>query len=247
MIEPVRGQTHMWPSICQDWGAITLGSLDVSLREVACSPSNLTSRGRCVIAILNSNAEVSLWAAAKNHLKGEWSNIQDVTGLLLNKALSKDVIRNTLRAQVTSLAWSKQPDYRITPTPILDSSMLALGNRAGCIEFFRFNGNSNPGGSLSYIHTEPLSDHWITHLSWAPWITHAVGHCKLSCGYRMNGIFITAKANPYWPSPLIMAMWDWSKSHNICSLLRVMVLCPSTRPVLHSTFKVQYTRLINEA
>jgi len=143
--------------------------------------------------------------------------------------------------------------------------MLALGNRAGCIEFvrcvkagppfwknihlivYRFNRNSNPGGSLSYIHTEPLSDHWITHLSWAPWITHAVGHCKLSRAYRMNGIFITAKANPYWLSPLITGMWDWSKSHNICSLLRVMVLCPSTRPVLHSTSKVQYTRLINEA
>ncbi|KAG2040160.1 putative zinc-finger of transcription factor IIIC complex-domain-containing protein [Suillus americanus] len=159
MIEPTRGQTHMWPSICQDWGAVTLGSLDVSLRELACSPSNLTSRGRCVIAILNSNAEVSLWAAAKNHLKGEWTNvraIQDVTGL----------------------AWSKQPDYRITPTPILDSSMLALGNRAGCIEFFRFNRNSNSGGSLSHIHTEPSSDHWITHLSWVPWITRAVGHCE---------------------------------------------------------------------
>lgn len=178
MIEPARGQTHIWPSICQDWGAITLGSLDVSLRGVACSPSNLTSRGRCVITILNSNAEVSLWTAAKNHLKGEWTNIQDVTGLLLDTASSEDIIRNTLRAQVTSLAWSKQPDYRITPTPILDSSVLALGNRAGCIEFFRFNRNNNSGGSLSHIHTEPLSDHWITHLSWAPWITHAVGHCE---------------------------------------------------------------------
>lgn len=178
MIEPARAQTHMWPSICQDWGAITLGSLDVSLREVACSPSNLTSRGRCVIAILNSNAEVSLWAATKNHLKGEWTNIQDVTGLLLNTASSEDIIRRTLRAQVTSLAWSKQPDYGITPTPTLDSSMLALGNRAGCIEFLRFNRNSDSEGSLSYIHSEPLSDHWITHLSWAPWITNAVGHCE---------------------------------------------------------------------
>lgn len=178
IIEPARGQTHMWPSICQDWGAITLGSLDVSLREVACSPSNLTSRGRCVIAILNSNAEVSLWVAAKNHLKGEWTNIQDVTGLLLNTASSEDIIRNTLRAQVTSLAWSKQPDYRITPTPVLDSSMLALGNRAGCIEFFRFNRNSNSGGFLLHIHTEPLSNHWITRLSWAPWITHSIGFCE---------------------------------------------------------------------
>ncbi|KAG0698424.1 putative zinc-finger of transcription factor IIIC complex-domain-containing protein [Suillus ampliporus] len=160
MIEPVRGQTHMWPSICQDWGAITLGSLDVSIRNVACSPSNLTPRGRCVIAVLNSNAE-----------------IQDVTGLLLSTA-SSDIVCGTLQAQVTSLAWSKQPDYGIMPTPILDSSMLALGNRAGSIVFLRFNRNSDAGGSVSYIHTEPLCDHWITHLSWSPWVTHSVGQCE---------------------------------------------------------------------
>lgn len=30
---------------------------------------------RCVIAVLNSNMEVSLWAAGKNHLRGEWLNV----------------------------------------------------------------------------------------------------------------------------------------------------------------------------
>jgi len=30
---------------------------------------------RCVIAVLNSNMEVSLWAAGKNHLKGEWLSV----------------------------------------------------------------------------------------------------------------------------------------------------------------------------
>ncbi|KAH0836513.1 transcription factor IIIC subunit delta N-term-domain-containing protein [Lanmaoa asiatica] len=83
MIETVRAQTHSWPGISQGWGSLTLGSLDVSIRAVTCSPSGLTSRGRCVIAVLNSNMEVSLWAAGKNHLKGEWSNNQDVTAYLL--------------------------------------------------------------------------------------------------------------------------------------------------------------------
>ncbi|KAG1734860.1 uncharacterized protein EDB91DRAFT_1337762 [Suillus paluster] len=127
------------------------------------APPVISRRGE---AVLNSNAEVSLWAAANNHLKGEWTNIQDVTGL----------------------AWSKQPDYGIAPTPILDSSMLALGNRAGSIMFLRFNRNSDSGGSVSYIHTEPLSDHWITHLSWSPWVIHGVGQCKDSRTYRMKRI-----------------------------------------------------------
>ena len=30
---------------------------------------------RCVLATLNSNMEVSLWAATKNHLKGEWIKV----------------------------------------------------------------------------------------------------------------------------------------------------------------------------
>ncbi|KAJ8588488.1 hypothetical protein M405DRAFT_740181 [Rhizopogon salebrosus TDB-379] len=169
MIEATRGHTHLWPSICQNWGAVTLGSLDLSVRAVTCSPSNLTSRGRCVIAVLNSNAEVSLWVAHKNHLRGEWTNIQDVTGLLLDTGSSEDLVRSTLR-----LAWSKQPDYGIIPTPVLDSSLLALGNKAGSVVFVRYV----YACSVSYIHTESLSDHWITHVSWSPWVTHGTGYCE---------------------------------------------------------------------
>lgn len=76
-----------------DWGAITFGSLDVSVRAVTCSPSALSSRGRCVstsyimplgdgngpiyarrcvLAVLTAH-EVTLWEATKNHLQGEWS------------------------------------------------------------------------------------------------------------------------------------------------------------------------------
>lgn len=54
---------------------------------------------------------------------------------------------------------------------------------------FRFNKNSDSGGSLSCIHTEPLSDHWITHLSWSPWVTRAVGHCESLLAFSTdNGI-----------------------------------------------------------
>ncbi|OAX44098.1 hypothetical protein K503DRAFT_706991 [Rhizopogon vinicolor AM-OR11-026] len=189
MIELARGHTHLWPSMCQDWGAVTLGSLDLSVRAVTCSPNNLTSRGRCVIAVLNSNAEVSLWVAHKNHLKGEWMNIQDVTGLLLDPGSSEDLVRGILRAQVTCLAWSKQPDYGITPTPFIDSSLLAMGNRAGSILFLRFNKNIDSEGSVSHIHTELLSDQWITHVSWSPWVTHGIGYCESLLA------FSTAKGN----------------------------------------------------
>ncbi|KAG1744547.1 uncharacterized protein EDB91DRAFT_1080660 [Suillus paluster] len=104
MVVPARGQTHVAEYMS----------------------SNLTPRGKCDIAVLNSNAEISLWAAAKSHLNGEWTNVRAVIHVFPGKQ-------------------------------------------------GRFNRNSELGGSVSCIHTESLSDHWITHLSWSPWVTHGAG------------------------------------------------------------------------
>lgn len=53
---------------------------------------------------------------------------------------------------------------------------LGTSRLIGC----RFNRNVDSEGSVSYIHTESLSDHWITHVSWSPWVTHGTGYCELS-------------------------------------------------------------------
>lgn len=78
-----------------EWGAVALGSLDLSLRSVSVSPSNLTADAgfvhfkaffnqllsdcicsSCVLAIVTSNLELSLWSAVKNHLKGQWAEVR---------------------------------------------------------------------------------------------------------------------------------------------------------------------------
>lgn len=43
-------------------------------------PGRLLTRGRliasrCVLAVLNSNLELSIWGAVKNHLRGEWVKV----------------------------------------------------------------------------------------------------------------------------------------------------------------------------
>ncbi|KAH7882278.1 transcription factor IIIC subunit delta N-term-domain-containing protein, partial [Phlebopus sp. FC_14] len=190
MIETTRGQTHTWPNLSQGWGSLSLGSLDLSIRAVACSPRGLTSRGRCVFAVLNSNMEVSLWAAAKNHLKGEWLNIQDVTAYLLNLPASigkLDEGTRVLRTQTTSIAWSGQPDCDMSPVPLLDASILALGSRAGTIMFFRFACNSHSEGSVSVIHELKLSEQWITHLAWSPWYATSAANHESLLAYSMAG------------------------------------------------------------
>lgn len=110
----------------------------------------------------------------------------------------------------------------------------------------RFNRNVDSEDSVSCIYTESLSDHWITHVSWSPWVTRDIGYCKLSYCF-VNGIFITAQANPYWLSPQPTATLDWSRSLKLYSPMRTLVWCRSTRRVLYSMSKNPYGKLINEA
>ena len=109
MIEPDKTLTHNWPldsqggvvsnlnethkvMACEEWGAVSFGSIDPNLRSVACSPAHLTVNAgyevslsrefsmlissSCVIAILDSNMQLSIWTAVKNHLRGEWIKVR---------------------------------------------------------------------------------------------------------------------------------------------------------------------------
>ena len=82
-----------------DWSAVSLGSLDLSLQAVAVSPSNLTLDAGyegsgallCnrqalmgllfsfylsgVLAILNSNCELTIWGPSQNRVTGEWTTV----------------------------------------------------------------------------------------------------------------------------------------------------------------------------
>lgn len=78
---------------------------------------------RCILASLNSNLEVSLWAATNNHLKGEWMKasciyrvrlqindsyqIQDVTAFLSQHFLlpeKRASLEAVLQVQITSVS-----------------------------------------------------------------------------------------------------------------------------------------------
>jgi len=92
-------------NMCAEWGAISLGSLDVTPQAIACSPSNVTRDAgfasltsslwshvnctllRCLIAILNSNMELTLWAASKNFLHGQWTIVRS-RALLITRLFS---------------------------------------------------------------------------------------------------------------------------------------------------------------
>ncbi|EIW74796.1 hypothetical protein CONPUDRAFT_169750 [Coniophora puteana RWD-64-598 SS2] len=189
-VETDRATTYYWPSYSQDWSTVTLGSLDLSITALACSPTNMSSRGRCMLAVLNSNCEVSIWEAGRHHLKGEWVKVLDVTSFLLDGLANngEDHITMALRAQATSLAWSSQPDFGIVPVPVMDGSALAIGNRAGDLMLFRLEGRSSQQRSVSHLGTVKFSKHRITQIAWSSWRNLEIGHsiafvaCSLDSG-----------------------------------------------------------------
>ncbi|KAF8154505.1 transcription factor IIIC subunit delta N-term-domain-containing protein [Crassisporium funariophilum] len=177
-ITPIR-----WPEYSQAWGAVSLGSIDLSLRALAISPSGLSSDGGCIFVTLSSNMDLNLWAAVKNYLKGEWVKVLELTSYFMDSGAadgSQNSTPATLQAQNTSITWTPQVDFGISPTPCLDGSLLILGNRAGCLTFIRYRKDDSP----EMVRSLSVADKWITHLAFSSWTLVQPGECK---GYLAYG------------------------------------------------------------
>ncbi|ETW79260.1 hypothetical protein HETIRDRAFT_478665 [Heterobasidion irregulare TC 32-1] len=168
MIEYDRIIACHWPVDSQEWSAVVLGSLDLALRSVSVSPSNITADAGCVLAIINSNLELSLWVPLKNHLNGKWVKLQDVTPFLKSLAAtsSTSMMRKTLQAQATCSAWSAQSDFGVIPSHC-DGSLLAVGNKVGSIVLLRFQESQT--GALEHVNTIDFTEQCITAIAWSPW------------------------------------------------------------------------------
>ncbi|KAF8591852.1 hypothetical protein K439DRAFT_1536430 [Ramaria rubella] len=190
MIELEKAPMHHWPLESQDWGTVSLGSLDMSWSAITLSPSNLSKWSCCVMVALNTNLEVSLWAPAKNHLTGEWVKVQDITQVIKDSEKTlPTAIQKTLNAQVHSISWSHQISFgdRVCH----DGSLLALGNRAGRVIFLRLP-QMNNDQELQAIASLDVADDWVTQLAWSSWTKLQSGCFKasLACGIADGGIVI---------------------------------------------------------
>lgn len=160
---------HNWAADSDNWGTLSLGSLDISWVGMALSPTNSSKTYCCVLAALTSNLEVSLWGPCKNHISGEWQKIQDVTETIKDSIASpNNSIRGIQQAQIQCLAWSKGVHIH-SPEGVLDeSSILALGNRAGSIICMKYSRESG----LSYLECFEAASNWIVEMVWSPWSQH---------------------------------------------------------------------------
>ncbi|KAJ3860095.1 putative zinc-finger of transcription factor IIIC complex-domain-containing protein [Lentinula novae-zelandiae] len=160
-----------WTDYSQDWSATSLGSMDISVWAITLSPSQLTPDAGCILAILSSNMDLTLWIAGKNALKGEWKKVTCVTTMLLDhfmKDTSLSATANTIAAQVLCIDWSSQPNFALSPAPGLDNSFLVCGNRVGTLLLIRCVYTSFNKISLEYKLT--VTDRWILQVAFSKWI-----------------------------------------------------------------------------
>ncbi|KAF8509836.1 transcription factor IIIC subunit delta N-term-domain-containing protein [Gautieria morchelliformis] len=202
LIELEKTPTHHWPFDCQEWATVSLGSLDMSWVSITLSPTNLSEGLCCLMAALNTNLEVSLWAPSKNYLTGEWSKVQDVTQVIKDYGdMSAAAVQRTLNAQVRCISWSGQTDMG-EGKGCIDGSLLALGNRAGRVIFMRL-ARVDVGQRLQIVASLDVADDWITHLAWRPWVETNPGsfRASLACGTADGGIVIVS-VSVSWASDL---------------------------------------------
>ncbi|KAJ7476199.1 hypothetical protein FB451DRAFT_1246153 [Mycena latifolia] len=179
MIDFNPRDVHSWPAGTQEWGGISLGSMDVGLRAISCSPSNLTGNGGCVAAILSSNMDLSLWHTPKNTIRGEWVKLYEAmpftAELTSQEPYSK--AEQTIRSQITSLSWSSHADFDVSPAPRLNGSLLVTGARWN-FDVLRFKKSA-----LEHVTTHEVSDQWITHLAFSSWTAVAGEKSEIKLAY----------------------------------------------------------------
>ncbi|KAI0294320.1 transcription factor IIIC subunit delta N-term-domain-containing protein, partial [Multifurca ochricompacta] len=185
VLELDRRSFYHWPMESQDWDNLVTGSLDVSIKAVVASPSFLSADAGCVLAVVSTNLELSLWCSLRNQLAGQWVKLQDATHFLqsLGTVSGGSRLQQALRSQVVCCSWSRQPDFDNVPASVLDGSLLAVGNKAGSVLLLRFTRDSGPSQYLEHIQTIVISEQWVTHLTWLPWTRTRVNECLAALVY----------------------------------------------------------------
>ncbi|TFK90124.1 hypothetical protein K466DRAFT_638963 [Polyporus arcularius HHB13444] len=199
MVEFDRSLAHQWPNDSQEWGAVSLGSLDPSLHAVTLSPSNLTTDAGCVLALLNSNLELTIWGASKNLLTGEWIRASRPPWAAKNPL---SAVETVLRDQSTCIAWSPQPHWGREPAPLVDASLLAVGNRLGSVTFLRYDKAEK---RMAAVAETQVADRWVTHLAWSAWNVPQDGTCEamLACGTADGSVVVLTVCQTLDPKPTL--------------------------------------------
>ncbi|KAF5390916.1 hypothetical protein D9757_004058 [Collybiopsis confluens] len=189
MIQFDKTDACRWTDYSQDWSATSLGSMDITVWTMALSPSQITQDASCILAVLSSNMDLTLWVAGKNGLKGEWKKLSNVTGVLLDTLIRDQSISRTtatISAQILCMDWTSQPTFSCVPALETDASFLVCGNRAGDLIFlrrvhpagfhidissrFRYSYDEQTESKIKIESKLKVSEKWVLQVAVSPWI-----------------------------------------------------------------------------
>ncbi|WVF71458.1 hypothetical protein IAT40_006262 [Kwoniella sp. CBS 6097] len=164
-----RDDVYGWAEVGEESTAV-LREKEVTTRQAIWSPSNLSDIGGCLLVVLSSNMQVSVYAPRNDAYSKQWDEIADLTALtrtlLPRQATQPELTEHgMLELRTTTLAWSSHPP--VESMVGIDGSLLALSNRAGKIAFWSY-GPQKRFKRLGVIDL-PIKGGWVVDMAWSEW------------------------------------------------------------------------------
>ncbi|KAG9042556.1 hypothetical protein FS837_010698 [Tulasnella sp. UAMH 9824] len=175
MLAVDKASPHVWALESENQAVLVTGSMDVMFKAACWSPTGISKDGFSLLAILTSNLEISIYEPSRNHLKGAWNKVQDVTETLKQyfqakfdpKEVKDRTAAKILVAQAQALAWSEAPPINGNRGGGFEKdSLLAVGNRGGTVVFLR---SKTEALELEVVAAHTFTTQWIVRLSWSSW------------------------------------------------------------------------------
>nr|XP_031863242.1 uncharacterized protein CI109_001115 [Kwoniella shandongensis]KAA5530314.1 hypothetical protein CI109_001115 [Kwoniella shandongensis] len=164
-----REEAYGWTDIGEESTAL-LSEKEVTTRQAIWSASGLSDLGGCLLVVLSSVLQVSVYAPRNDPYSKQWDEIADLT-LLTKDLLAPERTSNGLdergmmEMRTTCMQWSEHIHSKQMTG--VDGSLLALANRAGQIAFWSYGADKR----FRRVSVADLrvTGHWITDMAWSTW------------------------------------------------------------------------------
>ncbi|KAG9016781.1 hypothetical protein FRB90_002158 [Tulasnella sp. 427] len=129
MLSVDKSTPNVWALDCENQAVLATGSVEVMFKAACWSPSGVSNEGLCLLAVLTSNLDISLYSPTRNHLRAAWIKIQDVTEVLkkyfkshpLVEDSNDETVARTLSAQSQA---AEAPELRVITTHLVSAQWI---------------------------------------------------------------------------------------------------------------------------
>ncbi|WRT66351.1 uncharacterized protein IL334_003306 [Kwoniella shivajii] len=164
-----REDVYGWSDIGDEITAVYTEK-EVTTRQAIWSPSGLSDLGGCLLVVLNSAMQVSVYAPRNDPYTKQWDELADLTmltkGLLSQEAINAEMsVESMLESRTTCVRWSSHIPLRSMSG--VDGSLLAMSNRAGKVAFWTY-GTEKRFHRAHYFDVCEIGG-WVADMAWSEW------------------------------------------------------------------------------